>query len=142
MKVQIRRIRPEGMELDESFPVDFSESTQIDILKFTSPFHVRANITRADDEVLAKITVKNSYESFCNRCLEAIQKDWVTEFMLTFDTKECKEFIEMDEDIRQELILNLPVHILCQADLPFFLGRGGFGNSRACRVKAGYKKYQ
>ena len=116
MKIQIRRIRPEGMELDESFPVDLIDLTRTDVLKFVSPFEITVKVTRADDEVLAAVTVKSCYESFCSRCLEAIRKDWATEFLLTFDVNKYSEFIEMDEDIRQELILNLPGRILCQAD--------------------------
>lgn len=116
MKVQARRIGPDGVELNESFPVDLVGLTQKDSLKFVSPFEIRAKITGSDEKVSAKITAKSSFESFCFRCLEAVKRDWVTEFMLTFDLKEYSEFIEMDGDIRQELILNLPEQILCRAD--------------------------
>jgi uncharacterized protein len=115
MKIQIRRIRPEGMELDELFPVDLIGLTQTDALTFVSPFEITAKVTRAEDEVLAAVTVKSRYESFCSRCLEAITQDWAMEFMLTFDVKEYSEFIELDDDIRQELILNMPARILCRA---------------------------
>ncbi|MCK5014583.1 MAG: hypothetical protein KAS66_12250, partial [Candidatus Omnitrophica bacterium] len=81
MKIQIRRIRPEGMELDESFPVDLIDLTRTDVLKFVSPFEITVKVTRADDEVLAAVTAKSCYESFCSRCLEAIRKDWATEFL-------------------------------------------------------------
>jgi uncharacterized protein len=116
MKAQTRRIGPEGMELEESFPSDLIELTQKDAIKFFSPFEIKANITISDDEVSAKITAKSSFESVCSRCLESVKQDWTTEFTLTFDAREHAEFIEMDEDIRQELILNLPGRILCQAD--------------------------
>lgn len=116
MKVQVRRISNDGMDLNEFFPVDLIELTQKDVLTFISPLEISAKVTRGDDEVFAKITAKSCYDSFCDRCLEAVTQDWSAEFTLTFDAKECNEFIEMDEDIRQELILNLPVRILCRAD--------------------------
>ena len=116
MKVQIRRIDPEGMELDESFPAGLVGLTQRDVLHFVSPFTIKAKVIRADDEVVADITVHSCFESFCSRCLEEMKQDWTAEFTLTFDAKEYSEFIEMDEDIRQELILNLPSRILCRTD--------------------------
>ena len=116
MNVQIRRIGPEGLDLQESFPVEFIELTEKDVLHFVAPFDVKANVIRAEDEVVVRITAKSCFESFCSRCLEEVKQDWRAECTLTFDAKEYAEFIEMDEDIRQELVLNLPIHILCQAD--------------------------
>lgn len=116
MKVQIRRIGPKGIELDGSFPADLVGLTQKDVLKFVSPFEIKVKVTSADDEILAKVAVRSRLESFCCRCLEAVKQDWAAEFTLTFDAKAYTEFIEIDEDIRQELILNLPVRILCRED--------------------------
>ena len=116
MKIQVRRIGNDGMDQNESFPVDLIGLTQKDILTFISPFEISAKIIRGDDEILAKITAKSCYDATCGRCLEAVTQDWSTEFTLTFDARKYSEFIEMDEDIRQELILNLPAHILCRTD--------------------------
>ena len=116
MNIQIRRIRPEGMDLKESFSVEFIGLTKTDAMQFTSPFEVKAKVVRVENEVVADIMVKSSFESCCCRCLEDIKQDWATEFTLSFDAKAHTEFIEMDEDIRQEVILNLPVRILCRDD--------------------------
>ncbi len=116
MNIQIRRIGPEGMDLQESFPVEFFGQTQRDALQFVSPFNVKAKVIRAEDEVIADMTVSNVFESSCSRCLEEVKQDWAAGFTLTFDVKEYAEFIEVDEDIRQEIVLNLPARILCQED--------------------------
>ncbi len=116
MRIQIRRIRPEGMEIQESFPVEAIGMAQTDVLQFVSPFEMKAKVVRVDDEVLATIMSSSCYTSLCSRCLEEVKQEWATSFTLTFEVKEHAEFIEMDEDIRQELILNLPGRILCQAD--------------------------
>lgn len=116
MNVQIRRIGPEGLDLQESFPVEFIGLTQKDVVQFVAPLNIKAKVIMAEDEVVADIEVKSCFESFCSRCLEEVKKDWTTQFTLAFHAKEYAEFIEMDEDIRQELVLNLPLRILCQAD--------------------------
>ena len=62
------------------------------------------------------MTAASRYESFCGRCLEEIKQDWASEFTLIFDVDKGQDFLEMDEDIRQELVLNLPARILCRED--------------------------
>ena len=116
MRIQIRHIGLEGMDLQESFPADIIEIAQDDPLRFVAPFEIAAKVISADDEVVAMVTAKSSYASFCSRCLEEIEREWAVNFTLTFNAKEHSEFIDVDEDIRQELILNLPVRTLCQAD--------------------------
>jgi len=116
MKIQIRRIQPDGMEIHESFPVDLIGQTQKDILEFILPFEISARVFRADDEIVAKMTAKSRYRSVCCRCLEEVKQDWTATFTLAFDAKNYTEFIEIDEDIRQELILNIPLRILCSTD--------------------------
>jgi uncharacterized protein len=43
-----------------------------------------------------------------------MKKDWSTDFTLIFDIDKQEEFIDISEDVRQELILNLPARVLCQ----------------------------
>jgi len=114
MKVQVRRIRPEGMELEESFPAETIGLTEEDSLQFVSPVAIKAKATRADDEVLVTITANSQYESSCSRCLEEVKQGWTANFTLNFDVDNTVEFIEMDDDIRQEIVLNLPSSVLCQ----------------------------
>ena len=136
MKVYIRQIRPEGIELDESFPVEAIGLTRQDNVRFLFPLKAKAKITRADDEVLARITAASRYETFCGRCLEEVERDWTADFTLVFDTDKTTEFIEMDEDIRQEIILSLPARVLCREDCRGLCADCGANlNSQECRHK-------
>jgi len=114
MKIHIQKIHSAGMELDESLPAQWTGHTQKDSIRFVAPVAIKAKITRVDDELLAKIHAVSRYETMCDRCLESIERDWTTSFMLNFEIEKRMEFIEIDEDIRQEMILNLPSRILCQ----------------------------
>lgn len=116
MKIHLRQIRPEGLELDESFSPEWVGLTRKDSIRFSEPVEVKAKVTRADDEVFVRIKAKSAYESFCYRCLEDQSSQWSTDFTLTLDVDKHTEFIDIAEDIRQELILNLPGQILCRED--------------------------
>ncbi len=133
MKIHIRKIRPEGMELSESFPSEMIELNQKDVLRFVAPIEVKAKITRPDNKVLARVTASSCYESFCSRCLKDVKSEWTTAVTLSFDVDNGQEFVEMDDDIRQELILNLPGRILCEADCKgLCIDCGGNLNEKVC----------
>ena len=116
MKIFIQQIQADSLELHESFPTEWTGLTQKDSIRFISPIASKANITRVDDEVFAKITTTGRYESYCDRCLKDLKRDWASNFKLSFDIDQQMEFVDMDEDIRQEIILNLPTRILCRED--------------------------
>ena len=134
MKILVRQLGPEGVDLQESFAVDRIEMAQTDVLRFLQPFEIKAKVIRAEDEIVAKITSTSRFASFCSRCLEELEQDWSARFTLTFSTKEYPEFVEMDEEIRQELILNLPVRVLCREDCKgLCIDCGANLNKQACQ---------
>jgi len=117
MKIYIKDIRQEGIFVDYQIPAETLGLTQEDYLQFIKPIEVSALIERVDNTVLGKIKVKSRYKSFCCRTLVDVERDWPQEFLLDFQIDRATEFIEMDEDIRQEIILGLPVRVLCDEEM-------------------------
>ena len=113
MKIHIRQIRLEGFELSESFSSEWIGLTRKDNIRFIVPINIKAKVTRADDEAFVQIEANSRYESFCYRCLEDLENGWAADFTLSFGIDKQAEFIDISEDVRQELILNLPTRILC-----------------------------
>jgi uncharacterized protein len=136
MKILVRQIGPEGITLQESFPADVIGMEQIDVLRFLAPFETKAKVLKAENEIIATVTAASRYATFCSRCLEEMELDWSVRFTLTFDAKEYAEFIEIDEEIRQELILNLPARVLCRDDCKGLCVDCGTNlNKQACQHK-------
>lgn len=141
MKVHIRTIRPEGIELEETFPVEMIGLTENDSVRFILPVQVKANITKTEDEMIVKVTVGSRYQSLCSRCLDDVQQDWTVDFTLVFDIDNQMEFVELGEDIRQELILSLPGCILCREDCKGLCIDCGFNlNNESCQCKIKSRK--
>lgn len=113
MKVHIRQIRTEGIELEEMLSPEWVGLTHKDNIRLIGPIAFKAQITRVGDEMFVDITAKSRYEFFCYRCVSDIKNDWTANFILTFDIDKQIEFIDISEDVRQEIILNLPARILC-----------------------------
>jgi len=117
IKIKIKDIRPDGIEVSGQLEAEYIGLTEEDYLHFIKPVEVAAFVERVDDTVLAKIHVKSRYVSFCARSLERIERDWTQNFRLDFPIDRTKEYIDMSEDIRQEIIINLPVRLLSDAEM-------------------------
>ena len=116
MKIHLRTIRPEGVTLSEVFPVPWVGLTNGDGFQFVAPLEVSIKVTKFDNELFVKGTTHSQYVSSCYRCLQDVNQGWESKFQITLDIEKHKEFIEIDADIRQEIILSLPTRSLCHAD--------------------------
>lgn len=117
MKILIRDVKPEGINVHYVIPPDALGMTKDDYLRFIEPLEVTATIELVDNILLSKTKVKTRYQSFCARTLVEVVRDWSDEFILDFPVSKDTEYVDIDEDIRQEVILGLPVRILCDAEM-------------------------
>ena len=116
IKIQLKDIRPEGVVIHDQIDEEVMEFTKEELFRFIEPLEVDAKVEKFDEIVLAKTNVKTRYTSFCSRCLVEVEKDWIQNFTLDFPLENNPEFIELGEDIRQEIVLSLPTRILCKED--------------------------
>lgn len=117
MKIFLRDVKPEGIDVHYRIPVEEIGLTKDDYLRFIEPLDIKAHLELVDDILLSKVKVRSRYKSFCARTLVEVERDWSDEFILDFSVTKATEFVEMDEDIRQEVILGLPVRVLCDAEM-------------------------
>jgi uncharacterized protein len=121
-----------------------------------APLTVKADIYRAGDKYVLEGTMKGSVQLLCDRCLDPYSRDLTADFRVllvmpppdmevaeTELTEEDMEIgfirgeeIDMDEIIREQFYLSLPVKSLCREDC---LGLcpicGGNLNKGECRCK-------
>ncbi|MBF0385027.1 MAG: DUF177 domain-containing protein [Candidatus Omnitrophica bacterium] len=115
MQIKVKSIPAGGLELFEEKPGSFiSEAT--DEIRFTGKVSLKANIDKTDSAILANISASGKLVSDCSRCLTETGADWEREFTLDFPINKNTEIVELDEDIRQEIIVNIPILLLCKDD--------------------------
>jgi len=106
MRVNIRNIPADGLELEKTV-----DAARIDLVdkdfKVLSPLKISAFIEKADDAIIAETVVEGTYEMTCGRCLDPIQKERRDKFNLVFDISPEDDFIDLGEDVRQEMIIKL-----------------------------------
>ncbi|HLF17585.1 MAG TPA: hypothetical protein VI749_01665 [Candidatus Omnitrophota bacterium] len=117
MKIYIKDVRLEGIRVEYQIPSEAIGLAPGEYLQFIKPVQVYAQVDLVNDTLLCKTTVKSRYKSSCCRTLVDVERDWSQEFLLDFEIKRSTEFIELDDDIRQEIILSLPVRVLCDEEM-------------------------
>ncbi len=136
MKVYLKDIANEGLSIEGSFPSDVIELTDKDLLKVTAPLKVHADVNRVQNMILANTTVKTQYHAVCHRCLEDIEKEWTQNFILDFPVPTTTDFIDLSDDIRQEMILAIPTILLCKEDCKGICAGCGVNlNQEGCQCK-------
>ncbi len=116
MKVYLKHITEEGLPVSGELSPAFIGLTEDDYLHFITPVSIEALIQRFDEIVIGNFTVCGRFQSVCARSLEKIERDWTEKFQLEFPVTDETEFIELDEDIRQEIIIRVPLRVLSDAE--------------------------
>lgn len=133
MKVKVKGIPPEGLNLTKSIePSEIGLSD--DDIACLSPLEVMAKIERIKNAVVAQVEVKTAFSFSCTRCLEDVERENFDHFKFDYIIDNNTEFIDIGEDIRQEMILSLPTRVLCKDDCKgICLHCGANLNEEECR---------
>ena len=115
MTIKIRQIPPEGLTLKDILkPEDLD--LEIENIEFTTPIEIKAYVSKITNVVTVDIKLQAKFHTICSRCLEGIELTLERGLKLNYPVKNEQDTIELDEDIRQELILDYPVRTLCNPD--------------------------
>ncbi|MDD4894729.1 MAG: DUF177 domain-containing protein, partial [Candidatus Omnitrophica bacterium] len=68
------------------------------------------------DAIAVVLTLSAPMLIRCSRCLEEINSGFNQEFELHYAVDKLEPVIDLDPDIREEIILSYPINPLCDAD--------------------------
>ena len=102
MRVHIKNIPEEGLEINKTLSPEELDLYDDDF-SCLSPIEVSAKMYRADDAVVAKVFTKGKFGFPCARCLAEVERQQENKFDLVFEVDDETDFINLGEDIRQEL---------------------------------------
>ena len=116
MKVHVEDISPEGLDLTEEIsPLGISLDLASQGIIFLAPVNTKAKILKSGSEVFAEVELKGLLEYTCSRCLARFQKVFERTFNLSREVKPG-DILDIDEDVRQEMMVDYPMKLLCKAD--------------------------
>lgn len=112
MKINIRQISPDGVILAEEILAKVL-GLETDIIKFRGPVKVKAEISRITNAVSVNLALSAVTYSDCSRCLKEFDKDFSKKVELNYSVSNSDLALDLDPDIREEIILDYEVNPLC-----------------------------
>ena len=115
MRIIVAQIPPEGLTLEEDIP---AEKLDLDsaIVKFRSPIRLSAVINKITNVVTVDSDVCAQMLCTCSRCVEEFERVLDKHLKLNYPVDKSIQILDLDPDIRQEIILAFPEKPLCKPD--------------------------
>ncbi|MFZ2356635.1 MAG: DUF177 domain-containing protein [Candidatus Omnitrophota bacterium] len=113
MKVYINQIAGDGLHLEESVEAKILD-VETDEVKFNGPIKIKADISKITNAVTADVGIDVLMRLCCSRCLEKIEFNFIKELKLNYQADKTVQVIDLNPDIREEIILDYPIKPLCK----------------------------
>lgn len=140
IKVSLRDLSSRGLDIDQVIPkegIGLSDE-EIDL---RSPITVKARLERTGNIVNAVTRVSADFGFLCARCLEELHAFHAFDYEFNFDISPGDEYVDLGEEIRQELILANPPRVLCDLDCKGICAGCGINlNHEPCKCSTMKKK--
>ena len=115
MKIALNEINDQEIVLTQDIPARLWEMDSADI-KFLDSIHVVGKFRRVSDEIIVDADLTLQQETICSRCLAKNKESKNRHFSNSYNFQELGEFLDIDSDLREEILLNSPMKVLCKQD--------------------------
>lgn len=115
MKVDVNQIPFEGLTLEgEVSPQALDLETEI--IKVRGPVIAKASIWRITNAVTISLSLEALLYTNCSRCMSEFEINFKKVANLNYQADKAEPVIDLDPEIREEIILDYPVKPLCRPD--------------------------
>ncbi len=112
MKILVNQVPFEGILLEEE--IDPGElDLETELIKFGSPIRLKARAWRITNALSVDLNIKAKLHAACSRCLKEFDWDWNKDVQLNYPLDNSIAFIDLNPEIREEVILDYPIKPLC-----------------------------
>lgn len=115
MKINVNQILSGGLVLEEIIKASGLD-LETEIIKHDQPLRIRADIDLINNALTADISVDYVIRVLCSRCLNEFELKTKKDFRLNYAVDKSDSVIDLDPDIREEIILDYPFNPLCRPE--------------------------
>ena len=115
MKIEINKIPFEGFTLEEESSAA-ALGLNTEIINFQGPVKITADVSRITNAVTVHLVLDALMYASCSRCLQDVDISFTKDITLNYPVERSQLVIDMDPDIREEIILDYPIKPLCKPD--------------------------
>jgi len=114
MRIYVDKIPEDGLELFEKIkPEELAVDSEG--ISFIKPIDVKANVLKSGTEIFVDIALEAPVEYTCGKCLGKFEDVFRKKFKVELEVKPA-EVVELNDEIRQEIILDCPMKIICKPE--------------------------
>lgn len=115
MKIEVSRITEEGILGQEDVDASLWDLDTEDVT-FLGNIHIDAVFRKVKSEILVKVETSALQRVRCSRCLEFSEREENSIYYLSYEAQKIGRFLEIDNDVREQILLSWPMKILCRPD--------------------------
>ncbi|MFH1269486.1 MAG: DUF177 domain-containing protein [Candidatus Omnitrophota bacterium] len=112
MKIDINKIPLEGLTLEENLDPS-SLDLETDIVTLLQPVNIKAAVSRITNAVTVNLNLNGMMRLSCSRCLDEFYVSLNKALTLNYQVDGCGPIIDLDQEIKEEIILDYPIKPLC-----------------------------
>ena len=132
MKINLRDFKNSpSLVLEEDLNPDDLD-IDIGVMHFPEELHLKAEAWKSENELTVQVHIEGERYFTCSLCLEEFNNLFEKDMTLHYDIKGL-ESVTLDTDVRDEILLDHPIRILCRPDCKgLCLSCGSNLNEEAC----------
>jgi len=135
MRIELAKLTNQPFEISEDIDAKSWDLDSFDV-KFIRGIHVDCKFRRSGNDIFVHCKVLAHRLITCSRCLENSEQEVSQDFNLSYPLSSTGDYLEIDNDLREEILLNFPMRVLCKPDCRGICpGCGANLNFEECRCK-------
>jgi len=115
MRVKVEKIRDKAIKIEEEVSASSWDLHSSDVT-FVDSIYIKCTFSRVKDEIVAETLVTTNRDVVCSRCLQKARHVVEQSFIKNYKEDKIGEWLEINDDIREEILLNFPMKVLCKQD--------------------------
>jgi uncharacterized protein len=115
VKIDINRIPLQGLTLEEEI-IAAALDLDTQMVKFQEPIRVKAEVSKITNVVSINMILNGAMYLNCSRCLSEFKIDLKKNLKLNYPINKLEPIIDLNQDIKEEIILGYSIKPLCKAD--------------------------
>lgn len=115
MRIEVEKIKDKEIVLEEDIPAATWDLDSFDV-KFVDNIHFDCAFVRVSNEIIVNVQAITHRNIICSRCLTQVTQSIKQKFELDYNVNSLGDYLEVDKDIREEMLLDFPMKVLCKED--------------------------
>lgn len=111
-------LRKQDIYLEGEETSSFLEVEDSEMISFKGGVHYSLHASMVSGGALVKGSVSAGYEGLCGRCLETFRGEFGDPDICLFYEEPCEAELDITEDIRAVLVVQIPINCICDEDCP------------------------